>query len=573
MTAANFSAYAAQVAAVVLICAGLPRLLGLRAPGVQYLFWRTVLLVCLALPLLQPLRPLELQYDLVNVARVDGVAATTAGGSVTSVPSPSPRPVPFDVVWAIQVVLLAGIGTRLGWIALGVARLDALRRRTAGSPAIGFDDLQSAIGTNTPILWSADVRHPVTFGLLRPVVLLPAALKAVDHSAQRAVVAHELHHVKRRDWGWVIGEEIVRSIFWFHPAMWWLISRVQLSRETVVDELSILVTNARRTYLDTLLAFADDTGLASSTAFSARRHLFHRVMLLSKEGGMSSSRITAVSGALIVALCAGTWTAVNAFPLYGAAVPPAAAPDTGTRAAAAPLAPAQANTPPRDPQSPATYHRLAVEYWEQAYKDLSLTPEARLEVVKKGLANEERALALNPDYVEAIIYKNILLRMQANLTVDPAEQAALLAQANHLRNRAIELRKAQGFQDPVSTGALPPPPPPPPPSLAPNEDYRRAVETYKPLRIGGEIRAPMKVHDVKPVYPPIAQSARVQGVVIVEAVIDETGRVAATRVLRSIPLLDAAAVAAVEQWEFMPTSINGQPTAVIMTLTVNFMLQ
>ena len=130
-------------------------------------------------------------------------------------------------------------------------------------------------------------------------MLLPIALKSADAAAQRAVVAHELHHVKRRDWGWVVAEEIVRSVFWFHPAMWWLVSRVQLARETVVDELSILATNARRTYLDTLLAFADDTGLASSPAFSARRHLFHRVMLLSKEGEMSSIRVAVASCVLI----------------------------------------------------------------------------------------------------------------------------------------------------------------------------------------------------------------------------------------------------------------------------------
>jgi TonB family protein len=148
------------------------------------------------------------------------------------------------------------------------------------------------------------------------VILLPIALKAADTGAQRAVIAHELHHVKRRDWGWVMVEEIVRSIFWFHPAMWWLISRVQLARETVVDELSILVTNARRTYLDALLAFSDDTGLAA-TPFSARRHLFHRVMLLSKEGHMSSTRVALASIVLVVALGAGSIGAVAAFPLYG----------------------------------------------------------------------------------------------------------------------------------------------------------------------------------------------------------------------------------------------------------------
>src|SRR5213083_650332 len=102
-----------------------------------------------------------------------------------------------------------------------------------------------------------------------------------------------------------MAEEVVRSLLWFHPAVWWLISRVQLARETVVDELSILTTNARRAYLDTLLAFADDTGLESSAAFSARRHLFHRVMLLSREGSMSSIRIVAASCALAAALGAG----------------------------------------------------------------------------------------------------------------------------------------------------------------------------------------------------------------------------------------------------------------------------
>ena len=486
MTAANFIAYAAQVAIVVSLCAGLPRVLGLRAPVVHYLFWRLVLLVCLALPLLQPWRVLEIRGEPEMV--VPGATAVASARVTSASPAPPSRPAPVDWVGVLAIVLAGGAGGRLAWLALGVTRLNALRRRSAGSPALGFDDLQSAIGTATPILWSTDVRHPVTFGLLRPVVLLPAALKAVDHAAQRAVVAHELHHVKRRDWAWVIGEEIVRSIFWFHPAIWWLISRVQLARETVVDELSILVTNARRTYLDTLLAFADDTGLGSSAAFSARRHLFHRVMLLSKEGGMSSSRIAVVSGALIVALGAGTMTAVAAFPLYGSSEP-ALSPVEGlalspVEGPALSAVEGQTQKPPRDPLSPATYHRQAVEYWERAEKDTTLTPRQRLELIEKGIAAEDRALDLNPDYVEAMIYKNILLRTQANLTVDASEQQRLLTEANQLRTRAMELRKSQGIQDQTSAGG-PPPPPPPPPGHAISEEYRRALEAHQPMRVGG----------------------------------------------------------------------------------------
>ena len=83
----------------------------------------------------------------------------------------------------------------------------------------------------------------------------------------------------------------------------------------------------------------------------------------------------------------------------------------------------------------------------------------------------------------------------------------------------------------------------------------------------------MKVRNVNPVYPQDAQTARVQGVVIIEARIEADGTVGSARVLRSIPMLDEAAVDAVRQWEFTPTLVNGVPVPVIMTVTVNFTLQ
>ena len=91
--------------------------------------------------------------------------------------------------------------------------------------------------------------------------------------------------------------------------------------------------------------------------------------------------------------------------------------------------------------------------------------------------------------------------------------------------------------------------------------------------MGGNIKAPQKIRDVRPVYPPIAQSARVQGVVIIEATIGLDGRVTDAKVLRSVPLLDQAALDAVRKWEFTPTLLNGVPVPVIMTVTVNFTLQ
>jgi protein TonB len=93
-----------------------------------------------------------------------------------------------------------------------------------------------------------------------------------------------------------------------------------------------------------------------------------------------------------------------------------------------------------------------------------------------------------------------------------------------------------------------------------------------PLRVGGNISEPRKLKHVAPEYPDLARQARVTGMVIVEAVIGEDGRVRDISVLRSIPMLDEAAVAAVKQWVYAPTLLNGIPVPVIMTITLRFSL-
>jgi TonB family protein len=91
-----------------------------------------------------------------------------------------------------------------------------------------------------------------------------------------------------------------------------------------------------------------------------------------------------------------------------------------------------------------------------------------------------------------------------------------------------------------------------------------------PLRIGGNIRPPTKVKDVTPVYPAIAKSANVSGEVAIEATIGTDGKVSDAKVVRSIPLLDQAALDAVRQWEYMPTLLNGVPVPVTTMVRINF---
>ena len=94
-----------------------------------------------------------------------------------------------------------------------------------------------------------------------------------------------------------------------------------------------------------------------------------------------------------------------------------------------------------------------------------------------------------------------------------------------------------------------------------------------PIRPGANIPYPVKVKDVKPVYPPDALRARVSGVVGIEVTIGEDGRVRDAVVKRSIPLLDQAAIDAVRQWEFTPTIVDGKPVPIIVTVTVSFAMQ
>ena len=103
-------------------------------------------------------------------------------------------------------------------------------------------------------------------------------------------------------------------------------------------------------------------------------------------------------------------------------------------------------------------------------------------------------------------------------------------------------------------------PPPPPPAPA------------KPVRIGGEISAPRLIHRVDPEYPPIAVSAMIEGMVILEATVDSTGAVRDTRVLRSHGVLDEAAIDAVREWRYEPLLLNGKPTPFVLSVTVSFSL-
>jgi protein TonB len=116
-------------------------------------------------------------------------------------------------------------------------------------------------------------------------------------------------------------------------------------------------------------------------------------------------------------------------------------------------------------------------------------------------------------------------------------------------------------------GGLEPLAPPPPPPLPP------PAEPRGPIRVGGQIKEPALVYRVDPVYPGIAVSANIEGTVILEAVVDQEGRVESVKVLRSLTVLDKPAVDAVKQWRYSPVLLNGTPEKFVLTVAVTFRLE
>jgi len=97
----------------------------------------------------------------------------------------------------------------------------------------------------------------------------------------------------------------------------------------------------------------------------------------------------------------------------------------------------------KEPNNPEAHHMVATFYWDKVYRDFRLADADKRKFVQAGIDEVDKAIALKSDYVEAITYKNLLLRLQANLEKDVAKQRELLREADKLRDQALELRKKQ----------------------------------------------------------------------------------------------------------------------------------
>jgi len=301
----NLAAYSLQIAVIVLAGTLAWALLRLKQPRLMLTYWRALLVACLLLPLLEPWQRIA-PASAPNL--VTGTVRIAIGESLAS---------PFPLYKYVFLGLAAGVGLGFVRLVVGLCRLDYYRRTATRIVSLSgaLREAQALVGVEPSFYVSGRVEVPVTFGWRDPAVIFPARFENMEQSHQRAIACHELLHVARRDWLQNLFEELVLTVFWFHPAVWWVIRNIRLGREQVVDCEVVELTGAREPYLHALLeiAGAGQTLALPAPLFLGESQLAQRVALLVKEVRMSELRLIAsVVIALAVLVATGRW-AVKTF--------------------------------------------------------------------------------------------------------------------------------------------------------------------------------------------------------------------------------------------------------------------
>jgi TonB family protein len=313
----NLAAFGLQSG--VLVAGGylLAKAFRLDEPRAALAYWRVLLFACLVLPFCQPWHTVPSRAALMTVASgsAAGGAATTMADMGFAAPPAWP-----SIERLIAIVLWVGVAARAAWLAIGAWVLGRIRRDADRLDPVpeAIARAQDLVGTSAALCVSGRVAGPITFGLRSPVVVFPPAIASLEPSVQHAIACHEFLHVRRRDWIFQVLEEGVRTILWFHPGVWWLVGRIQLTREQVVDQESIALLDSRERYVEALLAVAirrSPRFLSPAPAFFRRSLLKKRIAQILQEKTMTTRRLMISLGASVAALTLVATFAVRSFPL------------------------------------------------------------------------------------------------------------------------------------------------------------------------------------------------------------------------------------------------------------------
>ncbi len=512
---------AIQATLVLLAAFAMSILLRRSSASARHLLWTLALAAVMALPLLSLVAP-QVPAMASPVARVMQEITVTAQAAPVQI-NPARPGVPI-----ILYVWMAGVLLVLARLAAGILRVAVISRRAMTIEQGGFEtrpDVQRSV----TIKRSDRTTIPLTWGLLRPVILLPESADAWTPDRMRIVLAHELAHVKRQDCLTQILAQIACALYWFHPLVWIAVARLRREREQACDDRVLALGNSASDYAAHLVEVARSLRFSErwvpAVAMAEPRELEARVIAL-----LDPHRRRGTVARWRAVLC-GIATGLLIVPLATLRAP--------AQARAAIAGSVYDATGAAIPRATVTLSNL-----DTGSRDtLSTSEEGSYAFV--GIPAGRYALEVGKPGFKLFTRRDIAVAANVPARFDPTLEVGSV-------NESVDVIGQNGR--------------PPQPALA-------AIPTR--IRIGGNVQATKLISQVKPVYPEILQQQGIEGTILLQAIIAKDGGLSALAVMNALanPDLAKAAVDAVKQWRYEPTLLNGSPVEVATTIKVNFKLK
>ena len=458
-----------------------------------------------------------------------------AGAAEVSSSNPERRtepPARLSIAPVVNMVWAAGVLVGALAMLVSLRRLsrltDAARPMTDSRWLALTQELSSSLDVGAVVtLRQTDLLTALgTWGWRRPCVLLPSGCETWSDERIRIVLGHELAHIRRADWPLQMAADVVRAVFWYNPLFWIACARLRRESEQACDNAVLEAGVPAADYASHLLAIARTCRAPSPLAMlvpMARPSTLEWRIAAMLNHTLARTRPTRRTRALVFAVIVGITLTTASFRANEQVGP---LPFTGTAYdVTGAVLPGVALT-----LDDAADNRLTATTDSHGRFDFGTVASGRYMVGSKL-----------PGF----------LSLAEEVRLESARQwdLSLTIQVGTIQER-ITVKEQR-------------------PSTAPGRVER------VPVRVGGNIRPPRKLVDVRPVYPQAMRDAGLEGIVSLAALIDVAGRVSSVRVTGSPahPDLAKAAAAAVRQWQFSPTLLNGETVEVLMNVSVAFSLE
>jgi TonB family protein len=585
----NYAVNALWQVPIVFVAAWLAARTSRRAgPAFQHVLWTSALVAEVLLPACTA-RPEQIVQALLHwIASFrqssvveDPHVTITMGPVQTAAEGFHLPPMLLTAAATLYLIALAYFVIRLS---IGLYRTASLRRRSEPLALIGhagqsYHRFAQLFGVqNSIVAASAEIASPITLGVRRPVLLLPSALDTnLLGEDLDAALAHELAHMRRRDFAKNLAYEILSLPVAFNPLLWLTRSHMTESRELICDAMAADAVAGRQRYARSLLRLATKfserprpttphaIGIFDANPF---KNFERRIMSLTNKPMELRGAARLATAALSLFLIAGACTSALAFRMQ-VDVPPAQA------------APTPITTIKLDPQPIREVRLVAPAGQTTPITTIRLDPQPIREV--RLIASAEQTPTPTPTPAATITVDpqpapHITVDASAEPTKTPSVQAFTANPSPNPTPAAFTLgvprsatgQPAQSFKVDIADASSPNPVVKvlSSPHIEPDQ-----AEAGRDPHVSATVMAGNRISSEMPAYPEVAKKAKLNGTVVLDAIIGKDGTMKNLSVASSSnPLFNNSAIDAVRQWTYKPYLLNGNPTEVETTITVNYVI-